>query len=265
MVEVDRLDLLGRPAGREDRRLVADVGEVGPRQAARLAGDQAEVDRIDVLVAGVDLEDQLAVADVRRGDVDLAVEAARAQQRRVELVEQVGRRDHDDPAGRVEAVHLDQQLVERLVLLAGDVHPPLAADGVELVDEDDRRLVLAGDPKQPADAGGAEAGEHLDERRGRLGVEAGARLVGDGLRQQRLAGAGRSVEQHAAGNAGAELGEAAGIAQELDDLLELGLGVLDAGDVGPADGHVGGRLDLLRLGLRHQRHRLRRSGRPSRP
>ncbi len=73
---------------------------------------------------------------------------------------------------RGEAVHLDEQLVERLVLLAGDVHAAAPADGVELVDEDDRRLVLARDREQAADPRGAEAGEHLDERRRRLREEA---------------------------------------------------------------------------------------------
>ena len=44
-----------------------------------------------------------------------------------------------DVVARVEAVHLDQQLVQGLVALAGDVGAAVSADGVELVDEDDRR------------------------------------------------------------------------------------------------------------------------------
>ena len=126
-------------------------------------------------------------------------------------------------SGRAEAVHLDQQLVERLLALGVVVRAALAADGVDLVDEDDRRVVLTRDLEQPPDARGAEAGEHLDERRGRLRVEVRARLVGDRLGQQRLAGAGRAVEQDAARHSGAELREARRVTQELDDLLELGL------------------------------------------
>ena len=42
-----------------------------------------------------------------------------------------------------------------------------------------------------------------------------------------------------------------GVAQELDDLLQLGLGLVDAGDVGERDRLVGGGLDLLRLDPRH--------------
>ena len=48
---------------------------------------------------------------------------------------------------------------------------------------------------------------------------------------KRLAGAGRSNEQHAARNAAAETLELLRIAQEFDDLLQILLGFVDAGDV----------------------------------
>ena len=209
----------------------------------------------DGLVASVHREDPLAALDVGRRDEHLAVEAAGAQQRGVELLEQVGGGDHDEAPARGEAVHLDQQLVERLVLLAGDVHAAPAADGVELVDEDDRGLVFAGDPEQLADPRGAEPGEHLDEGGGGLSEELGAGLVGDGLGEQRLAGAGRPVQEDPLGDLGAELAELLGVAQELDDLLQLGLGLVDPGDVLPGDGLFGGGLDLLRLDPRHDLQR----------
>ena len=65
--------------------------------------------------------------------------------------------------------------------------------------------VLARLVEQPPDARGAEAGEHLDERGRRLREELRAGLVGDGLGQQRLAGARRPVQQHALGHLRAEL------------------------------------------------------------
>src|SRR3712207_7090446 len=48
-------------------------------------------------------------------------------------------RDHDEVVGPLEAVHLHEELVERLVLLARDVLAARRAHGVQLVDEDDRR------------------------------------------------------------------------------------------------------------------------------
>ena len=93
-----------------------------PVRPARLRGDEVEVDVAERLVIGVHLEHADATVDSGRGDEHLAVEAARSQQRGVELLEQVRGRDQTTSA-RGEAVHLDEQLVERLVLLAGDVHP----------------------------------------------------------------------------------------------------------------------------------------------
>ena len=56
-------------------------------------------------------------------------------------------------------------------------------------------------------------------------------FAGDRARQQRLAGARRADQQHAARNLAAEALELLRIAQELDDLLEVLLGLVDAGDV----------------------------------
>src|SRR3954452_14244269 len=252
VVEVAAGDRVAAAAGAEDGGLVADVGEVGAGEAARLLGDEVEVGVLaQRLVARVDVEDPPAAPDVGRRDVDLAVEAARAQERRVELLEQVGGGHDDEPAARREAVHLDEELVERLLALGVLVRAAPRADRVELVDEDDRRLVLARLVEQAADARGAEAGEHLDERGRRLREELRAGLVGDRLREQRLAGARRAVEEDALGDRRAEARERLRAAQELDDMAQLGLGLVDAGDVVPADLLAGVRLDLDRLRARH--------------
>ena len=52
-----------------------------------------------------------------------------------------------------EAVHLDEQLIERLLALfvAERVAAAIAADGIELVDEDDARLVAPRFLEQLAD------------------------------------------------------------------------------------------------------------------
>ena len=234
-IEVLHRDRIGVAAGGEDRGLIAEVGQVGSGQPRGLASEQRQVDgHIERLVAGVDLEDPLAADDIGRRDEDLAVKAAGAQQRRVELVEQVGGRDHDDFLVRREAVHLDEQLVERLVTLAGDVKPAMTAHGVELVDEHDRRRLLARGLEQAADPGGPQAGEHLDERGGGLGEERGAGLVGDGFGKQRLAGARRAVQKDALGDLGPDVAKALGVSEIFDDLSQLILGLIGAGDLSPA-------------------------------
>ena len=56
--------------------------------------------------------------------------------------------------------------------------------------------------------------------------------------EQRLAGARRADQQHAARDARAERGELLGVLQELDDLGQLLLGLLHAGHVGEGDGRL---------------------------
>ena len=179
---------------------------------------------------------RISVAALHVGPVedDLAVEAARAQERRVEDVGPVGGGDDDHVGVRVEAVHLDEDLVEgllALVVAAAEAGAALAADRVDLVDEDDARRVALGLVEQVADAAGADADEHLDELRAGDAEERHAGLTGDGAGHQRLAGAGRPDEQHAARDARAERVELLRVLQELDDFLELGLGLVDAGHV----------------------------------
>jgi glucuronate isomerase len=117
----------------------------------------------------VDLEDLSAAGAVGRLDGDPAVEAAGAQQRRIEHIRAIGRRQNDHRLARVEAVHLDQQLVERLLALvvptehiASTAPPP---DRAQLVDEDDRRCGLLGLGEQVAHTGCADADHDLDELR----------------------------------------------------------------------------------------------------
>jgi hypothetical protein len=64
-------------------------------------------------------------------------------------------------------------------------------------------------------------------------------LAGDGLGQQRLAGARGADQQHAARDAAAELLELLRVLQEVDQFLDLFLGLVAAGDVGEGGGVVG--------------------------
>ena len=198
----------------------------------------------------MDAQDLLTASDIRSVHRDAAVEAAGAQQRRVEDVGAVRRRDEDDGGVVVEAVHLDEELVQgllALVVAAAEAGAALAADRVDLVDEDDARRRLLGLLEQVADARGADADEHLDEVGARDGEERHARLAGDGLGQQRLAGTRRTDEQQAVRDLGAHAQVALGLGEEVADLLELLDGLLDAGDVVELDLRA---LLRGRLGLR---------------
>ena len=132
----------------EQRRLVDQVGEVRTGEARRATRDDRHVHIVsDRHLARMHLEDLLATADVGQRHHHLAVEAARAQQSRVEDVGAVGRGDHDHALVALEAVHLDQELVEcllALVVTAAETGAAMTADRIDLVDENDARRVLLG-------------------------------------------------------------------------------------------------------------------------
>ena len=202
-------------------------------------------------------EDRLAPDLVGRLDRDAAVEPTGPQQRLIQHVRAVGGRQHDDALARAEAIHLGQDLVERLLLLAATAavdHPaPRPANRVELVDEDDGRGGLTSLLEQVAHATGAHAHDHLHELAGAHAEERHPGLAGDRLGEQRLARAGRADQQHAFGRGPAQPGVLLWVLQEVDDLDQLGLGLVDPGHVGEGDLVVAsGRLVVpFRLALAH--------------
>ena len=192
-------------------------------------------------------EDVFALALRRERHHDLAVEPTRSQQRRVEDVGAVRRGHHHDALGRLEAVHLGEHLVERLLALvvaATESGAALAADGVDLVDEDDRRRLLLRGLEQVAHARRTDTDEHLHEVGTGDRDEGHARFTGDGTRDQRLAGTGRTDEQHALRDARADVLELAGLLEEVDHLGDLFLDRSVAGDVGERRLRLVGRVDL---------------------
>src|SRR4051794_17740114 len=239
LFELDLGDLALAVAGGEQGGLVDEVAQVGAGEAGGLAGERVDVDLLGQrLAARVDLEDLRAPLAVGTVHDDLAVEAARAQQRGVEDVGTVGGGDQDDVVLHLEAVHLDEQLVERLLALvvtAAEAGAAVAPDGVDLVHEDDAGAVLFGLLEEVAHAAGADAHEHLDEVRAGDREEGHAGLAGDRAGEQRLARARRAVEQDALRDARAERLELLGVLQELLDLVELLDRLVHAGHVAEGD------------------------------
>ena len=222
LVEVLHLDGGLVLAGGEQRGFVHQVGEVGAGESRRARRDHLQVDTPgDLDVLDVDAQDVFAAANVGLVDQHLAVEAAGAEQGRVEHFGTVRRAHDDDALARVEAVHLGEQLVERLLALFVAAHRRLDADlaeRVELVDEDDAGRLGVRLREQVAHARRADADEHLHELGAAEAEERHLRFAGDGARQQRLAGAGRPDEQHALRNAAADARVLLRRLQELDDL-----------------------------------------------
>ena len=179
-------------------------------------------------------EDALAPLHVRAVHDDPAIEPAGPEQRGIEHVGTVRGRDEDDPFVRLEPVHLDEQLVQRLLALvvtAAEARAAMTADRIDLVDEHDARSVLLALLEQVAHARRADADEHLDEVRSADREERHVRFARDGAREQRLAGSRRAHQQDAFRNAAAELLKLLRFLEELDDFLQLFLRFVDARDV----------------------------------
>ena len=207
-----------------------------PEKPGRPPRHGVEVDvGAEGLAPPVDGEDRRPLAQVGQRDLHRPVEAPRPQQRRVEVGHPVGGGDHDDAGARLEAVHVGEELVERLLALVVGAEAAGAAaptDGVDLVDEDDRGSALAGVGEQRTDAGGPDAHEHLHEAGAAEREERHPGLTGHRPGQQRLPGSGRPDHQHALGPGRTGARVAPWLLEEVDDLHDLGLGVLVAGDVG---------------------------------
>ena len=108
---VDDLRIL---TGGEQGRLIEDVGKVRTGESGGALGDLPEVDLFGQrFVRRVDLEDVLTALHVRGFDGDLPIEAARAQQRRVEDVGQ--------QTGRVSAVRPGHVRNHHMVSLGADL------------------------------------------------------------------------------------------------------------------------------------------------
>src|SRR5690348_9680727 len=82
---------------------------------------------------------------------DLPVEPARSQQRRIEHVGPIGGSEHDDALAPREAVHLRQDLIERLLafVVTSDGPPPAAraADRADLVEKEEGGTTLRASAK----------------------------------------------------------------------------------------------------------------------
>lgn len=199
-----------------------------------------EVDLIsEVHLGRARLVDEALLSPVGQRELDLSVEAARPQQRRVQRVCAVGRHDDLDVRGLVESVHLVEQLKQDALHLSVGARlsvESLRGDGVDLVDEDDGGRVLLGEAEDVAHHARALAQILLHELGADDADEGGRGGVGDGLGEHGLARPGRAVEQHAARRVDADLLVEVEVRErELDGLAHLLLLDVHAADVLVAD------------------------------
>src|SRR5579872_2173179 len=212
-------------AGGVECSLVHHAGEIGAGEARCATRQNGEIDVVgDRNLASVYAENLFASANVRTGNHYAAIKAAGAQQRRIKNVRTVGRSDQDHAVVGFKAVHFDEKLIQRLLALivsAAEAGASMASHSVDFVDEDDTGRVLLALFEEVADAACADADKHLDEVRTGDREERNIRFACDCTCEQGLTGSGRPDQEHALGDASAELLEFLRLAQKFNDLFEL--------------------------------------------
>merc|ERR1711943_15465 len=186
----------------------------------------------------------------------LFVETSRTQQRRIENVRSVRRRNYNDASVTLETIHFSQQLVQRLlsfVVTAANAGTSGSTDGIDFIDENDARRVLLRFLEQVSHSRGTHANKHFDKLGTGDGKEWDAGFTRDGLGEQSLTGAWRTDEQNAFRDLRADGGKSFRLLQKLDNFHEILLGFVDTGNVVERHARVRFHLKLgFRLTKRHR-------------
>ena len=189
----------------------------------------------------MDTQDVFAPSNVRLVDQHLAIETAGTEERRIENFWAVGRAHDDDALAAVKAIHLREQLIERLLPLLVAAHRRLdtdLAECVEFIDEDDARRFHFCLGEEVAHARCADPDEHLDELRPAQAEERDLGLSGDGSREQGLSGTRRADEEDAFGDAPANGRVLPRVLEEFDNFSQLVFRFVDAGHVSEPDFYI---------------------------
>ena len=242
-----------------ERGLVHDVSQLGAGRTGRHAGHNTKVTvgaELDFL--SVQAQDALAALQIGQLDGHAAVKTARAGQRRIQGFRAVRRRQDDDALCGVKAVHLGQQLVQRLLTLvvAAKVGAAvtLLADRIDFINKDDAGRFFTRLLEQVAHLGRTHADEHLHKLTAGDGEERHTGLTSHGAGQQRFAGARRADEQDALGHLRADLLILFGVVQEVYNFLQALLGLVLARYIVEFDAGLIVHYVLLRAGLAAEQH-----------
>ena len=228
--------------GREDGGLIEQVGKIGAGKTWRAAGPIRQRHRIGQGTgAGMHRQDLLAAPAIGQIHRDPSIKAARTHQGRIEHIRPVGGRQKDHTGVVFEAIHLREQLVERLlpfVVAATDAGTPLAAHGIDFIDENDAGCLGLRLAEQIPHPRGPHAHEHLHKFRGGHREKGHPSLAGNRFGQEGFARARRAHQEHPFGNLGAHGGEAFGGFEEGDHLRQLLFGFGDPRHIFKAHRHA---------------------------
>ena len=187
----------------------------------------------------MDAQNLFTPAHIRVGHHHLAVKATRAQQGGIQHIRAVGGRDQDHPLIGLKPIHFHQQLVQGLlplIIAAAHADAAMATDRINFINKDDAGGIFLGLLKHIAHTAGSYPDEHFDEIGTRNGEEWHASLTRNGTRQQGFPRSRGANQQHSFRNFGAQFLELLRRLKEFHHLLQLLLGLINAGNV--VKGHL---------------------------
>ncbi len=240
LLELGEADELQAVAGREQRRFVEEVGEVGAGEAGGSTGDQRQVDSRGRGASRSAWTARIALRPARSGRSTTIWRSKRPG--RSSAGSRMSGRFVD--ASRMTPLRWSKPSISTRswlrVCSRSSWPPPTPAPRWRPTASISSTKTIAGRGglgllEEVPDPGCADADEHLDEIGAADRKERHPGRAGDGAGQQGLAGAGRPVEEDPLRDLGAHRTEPGRVFEELLDLAQLGDGLVEAGDVGEGD------------------------------
>ena len=182
----------------------------------------------------MDTDDFLSALNVRNADDNLTVKASRSQQSRIQDIRTVCRGQNDDTGILSESVHLNQQLIQRLlplVVAAAQSGASLTSHRVDLVDKHDAGRIFLGLLEQVSDTGCTDADKHFNKVGAADRKERHSRFTRCRPRHVGFSGSRRADQQDSLGDSRADLLIFPRILEEVHDLFKFLLLLLQTCDI----------------------------------
>ena len=201
--------------GSQQSGFVNQIGQIGPRETGRAAGHRGQINVFcQRNFFDVNLQNFFPPLNIRIGNRHLTVKTPRTQQSRIQNIGTVGRRNQNYALIIVKAVHLHQQLVQRLfalVIAAAQTGTAMAADRVNFIDKQQTGRIFFGLGKHIPHPRSTDTDKHLNKIRTGNRKKRNVSLTGHRFGQQGFTRTRRADHQHALRNTSAQPLKFAGI------------------------------------------------------
>ena len=145
---------------------VANIGNISTRETWSLTSQEVDIKRlVELQRTQMHAKNLFALIKIGKVDMNLTIETTRTQQCLVKNVNTVGSRKNDNATICSKAIHLSQQLVERILTFIVTTHCGIlstsTSHSINLIDKDDTWSLLLGLTEKIAHTRSTNADKHL--------------------------------------------------------------------------------------------------------